>query len=174
MKQIKIKLRAIEPSDIDLIYSWENNPEVWDVSNTLIPFSRHTLEQYILSTQNLDIYIGRQLRLMVDAYENDSPKTVGSIDLFDFDPAHLRAGVGILIDGKERQKGYATEALKELIVYASSILHLHQLYCNILSSNHFSLKIFQSLGFSIIGLKKEWLKLNNSWQDEYMLQLLLQ
>ena len=30
----KIKLRALEPEDIELLYQWENNMEIWEVSNT--------------------------------------------------------------------------------------------------------------------------------------------
>ena len=34
-----VKLRAIEPEDVDLIYEWENDFELWNVSETLKPFS---------------------------------------------------------------------------------------------------------------------------------------
>src|ERR1043166_7160915 len=97
-----ISLRALEPSDIDLLYQWENDTDSWLVSNTTTPFSRFVLEQYI-ATAHLDIYTSKQLRLMVCNPEN---KAVGCIDLFDFEPLHLRAGIGILIaDVTERRKG---------------------------------------------------------------------
>lgn len=169
----KIELRAIEPSDINLIYSWENDHEIWKVSNTLVPFSRYLLEQYILTASNSDIYSAKQLRLMIDLIEKgDLRRTIGTLDLFDFDPHNSRAGIGILIDSSERGKGYAKLALQELIHYAFNVLLIHQLYCNISSQNIISLKLFQDLGFQIIGVKKDWLKTNNEYTDECFLQLI--
>ena len=103
---------------------------------------------------------------------NEGGETVGCIDLFDFDPVNLNAGVGILICGDHRNNGYATEALSMLVDYAFKTLHLHQLYCNITTNNEASLNLFQKQNFKIIGLKKEWIRTKDGWLDEYMLQLL--
>ena len=169
MKGKNISFRAPEPEDIDLLYAWENDTKIWHLSNTVTPYSRQILEEYILNAQQ-DIYTAKQLRLMIILISTG--KAVGCIDLFDYDPQHLRAGVGILIDDNHRQKGYASEALSVLIEYAFTILHLHQLYCNVTPDNETSLQLFQKQNFKIIGLKKEWLRVKNSWVDEYMLQLL--
>lgn len=169
-----VKLRAPEPSDLELLYLWENNMEIWKVSNTITPFSRYVLKRYI-ETAHLDIWDTKQLRLIIEAKnQNDLMHVpVGLVDIFDFDPFHLRAGVGILIANKEyRQKGYATEALRLLIRYAFEILQLNQLYCNISASNSVSLQLFQNQGFEIIGTKKNWLKTKTGWQDEVMLQII--
>lgn len=166
-----IKLRAVEPSDIDVLYQWENNMEIWQVSNTLAPFSRYALKRYIQNAQ-LDIYQTKQLRLIIETKGN-SPTPVGMIDLFDFDPFNQRAGVGILIaNTSDRQKGIATESLKILINYAFNTLGLNQLYCDISSSNTSSLQLFKNCGFSSIGTKKNWLKTGNGWDDVIMFQLL--
>ena len=167
-----ISLRALEPEDIDDLYKWENNTDVWRVSNTLVPFSKYILKKYIESS-HLDIYQTKQLRLMIVVNDNDNTKTIGTIDLFDFDPYHNRAGVGILIgDNNERNKGYASKALSKLIEYCFETLKLNQLYCNIAEDNQISLKLFGKHGFEIIGLKKQWLKYSNGYNNEYLLQLL--
>lgn len=163
-----ISFRAPEPGDIDILYKWENDISIWHLSNTITPFSRHVLEEYILNA-NQDIYSAKQLRLMII---NDKKDIVGCIDLFDFDPANMRAGIGILISEDYRDKGYATEALEMMIDYAFNTLHLHQLFCNITYDNTPSLKLFKKAGFEIIGLKKDWLRIKNSWTDEYILQLI--
>jgi diamine N-acetyltransferase len=169
-----VKLRAPELSDLELLYTWENNMEIWKVSNTITPFSRFVLKKYI-ETSQLDIWETKQLRLIIEAKTQSSLMyvPVGAVDLFDFDPFHSRAGVGILIANKEyRQKGFATEALRLLILYAFETLQLHQLYCNISSDNTVSLQLFQNQGFVIVGSKKEWLKMVDGWEDEVILQLL--
>jgi diamine N-acetyltransferase len=169
----RVVLRAVEPSDIDLIYLWENDPDNWFVSNTRTPYSRELIKKYVLSA-NQDIYEQKQLRLMIQTIE-DNPQErsqpIGTIDLFDFDPYHQRAGVGILIAKKEyRSKGYATDALKTLIDYCFSILGLHQIYCNIASTNSESIRLFTKAGFVVTGTKKEWLRSGKEWIDELLLQ----
>ena len=169
-----VKLRAPEPSDLELLYSWENNMEIWKVSNTLTPFSKYVLKKYI-ETSHLDIWETKQLRLIIEAKNQSSLMCVpvGTIDLFDFDPFHSRAGIGILIANMEyRKKGYATEALSLLIRYAFETLQLHQLYCNISHDNHVSLQLFKNHGFETVGTKKEWHKTVDGWNDEVMLQLI--
>jgi len=166
-----IALRALEPTDIDLLYKWENDTEIWHISNTLTPFSRFVLEQYLVNAHE-DIYASKQVRLMIDHINSPEVKTIGSVDLFDFSPHHKRAGVGILIAKEERGKGYASEALDLVIKYSFDTLNLHQLYCNISKDNEQSLKLFQKHGFMIIGNKKHWLRIEDSWVDEYMLQLI--
>jgi diamine N-acetyltransferase len=153
---------------------WENNMEIWNVSNTITPFSKYVLKKYI-ETSHLDIWETKQLRLIIEAKTQSSLMCVpvGAVDLFDFDPFHLRAGVGILIANKEhRQKGYAPEALRLLIRYAFETLQFHQLFCNISVGNSVSLQLFKNLGFMETGTKKQWLKTVNGWQDELHLQLL--
>jgi len=162
-----ISLRAIEPADIELLYNWENDTENWKVSNTQTPFSRFVLEQYITSAHQ-DIYTVKQLRLMICNVDN---KAVGCIDLFDFEPNHQRAGLGILIAEKsDRRKGYASEALNILIQYCFSSLNLHQLYCNITNDNEASVVLFQKHGFLITGIKKQWIRESGLFKDELLLQ----
>ena len=171
--QPEIKLRAVEPEDIDLLFQWENNKEIWHLSNTITPFSRHILTKYI-ETAHLDIYQTRQLRLMIDVLENDkNQRTVGAIDLFDFEPFHQRAGIGILISNtSDRNKGYASAALQSLIEYAFKTLHLNQLYCNLSPDNVSSIKLFRKHGFTEVGIKKMWNKTLTGYSDEILLQLI--
>jgi diamine N-acetyltransferase len=163
-----LKLRAMEPSDIDLMYEWENDPETWIFSNTHTPFSRFYLEQYVINS-HCDIYTEKQLRLMITNQKNE---TVGCVDLFEFDPKNKRAGVGILVAKDFRKKGYASETIDIIIHYAKTILALHQLFCNISSDNKKSLALFQKKGFVSNGLKKQWILSENQWLDEHFLQLI--
>ncbi len=167
LKDEFIFLRALEPSDLNTLYSWENDPLIWRISNTLVPFSRFTLEQYLLSNHS-DIFSTHQVRLMVCLHTSEQ---VGTVELFDFDPLHRRAGIGILIQNEYRTKGYAKSALHLLCNYAYNTLLMKQLYCNIGSGNATSLALFKNMGFSEVGLKKSWNKLpNGSWEDEWLLQ----
>lgn len=168
----QITLRALEPNDIDRMYQWENDLSVWPVSGTVVPFSRYTMEQFVTNSQH-DIYSSKQLRLAIDKKDHPliSGHTIGYIDLFDFDPTHLRAGVGILIgETVERRKGYARESLQLLSKYAFSTLHLHQLYCHIHTDNEPSIRLFNAAGFTVSGELKHWSLINGAWKNVYLLQ----
>lgn len=162
-------LRAMEPEDSELIFGWENNSEIWQVSDTLVPYSKYTIEQYVNSLQ--DIYTNKQLRLII--CESETGKAIGAMDIFDFNAFHSRAGIGILIAAaKDRKKGYASEALSLTIDYCFTTLMLNQIYCNIPSENEASLNLFLKSDFQIIGLMKNWNRTLNGFTDEYFLQLL--
>lgn len=164
------RLRALEAEDIDLLYAWENDPAVWGVSGTLTPFSRHTLRRF-LDEQRFDLYAARQLRLVVETRDRHA---VGLVDLFDFEPVDLRAGVGILIhDTGDRGRGYATDALAILCRYARQSLRLHQLWCDVTADNTASLALFRRAGFTECGRKHAWRRTPDGWTDELLLQKIL-
>jgi diamine N-acetyltransferase len=170
MKYKKIKLRALEPEDLELLYDWENNQSYWIVSNTISPFSKFTLKRY-LENSHKSIYETGQLRLMIEHIQDRV--TIGTIDIFDFDPFHKRAGLGILIANDDyRRKGFASMSLKCLIGYCFKTLQLHQLYCNILANNGESMDLFKKQGFVQTGIKKEWIKTSEGYMDEFIFQLI--
>lgn len=165
-----IFLRALEPEDLEFIYSIENNEEIWEISNTQTPYSRFLIRQY-LENAHQDIYEAKQLRLAI--CEKDGFTALGLIDLFDFDPVNQRAGVGIIIHNEEhRNKGVGKEALGLLIDYAFQRLQLHQLYANIDTGNAASITLFTNFGFEQIGVKKDWNRVDNQYKDEALYQLI--
>jgi diamine N-acetyltransferase len=169
MKFKEIKLRAVEPEDLELLYDWENNNDYWIISNTVTPFSKYTLKRYIENSHK-NVYEAGQLRLMIEHIKDK--QTIGTIDVFDFDPFHRRAGIGVLIAKNEyRRKGYASMAVTCLIEYCFKTLLLHQLYCNILENNCESIDLFKKLGFKEIGRKIDWIRTEQGYLTEIMFQL---
>ena len=162
-----VALRAMEPTDLELLYRWENDSDVWTISNTRTPFSKYVLKNFI-ETSSQDIYTAKQLRLMIN--EKSTGNTIGIIDLFDFDPFHLRVGVGILIGKEYRQKGYAKESLQLLKEYAFEVLQVQQIFCNIMEDNEVSLSLFAKEGFQVFGNKRKWIRTNDGFKDELILQ----
>jgi len=162
----KIKLRAAEPDDLEFLFEMENDTSLWHLSNTISPFSRFDLEQYILMSDK-DIYKIRQLRFIIEKLNGSA---VGIIDLFDFEPVHKRSGIGIMVKAEDQKNGYASAALELIFNYSVRMLGLHQLYCNIEYSNVNSLRLFEKNGFVITGNKKDWNNFQGEWVDELFLQ----
>jgi diamine N-acetyltransferase len=168
-----LKLRALEPFDLDLLYEWENNTTIWDIGNTLAPVSKYILHQYIENSRH-EISENKQLRLIIEQKETIPFLPIGTVDLFDIDFYHKRAGIGILIASDEhRKKGYARQAIALLESYAYNKLGLLQIYCHIQLNNTVSLKLFESAGYTISGKLINWHWSIKGMQDVYILQHLL-
>ena len=86
-----IRLRALEPEDIDVLYKWENDTRIWKMSNTVAPFSKYVLRRFV-EDQKYDIYETKQLRMIIESRADG--RAVGAIDLFEIDPTNRRAGGG--------------------------------------------------------------------------------
>lgn len=164
-----INLRALEPTDLTFLYQIENDELNWAVSNTQKPFSKFLLKQYLENAQQ-DIYEAKQLRLLITESKNDLP--IGLIDLFDYEPKHRRAGIGILIHPEYENKGYASEALKQLVHYAFTHIDIHQLYANITEDNVKSIALFEKFNFKKVGVKKDWIYINGTYKNELLYQLI--
>lgn len=157
-----IKLRALEPEDLEYIYKWENNANIWRFGDTITPFSQYILKQYLKESYK-DLFEAKQLRLMIISKSINKP--VGTIDVFNFDPYHNRAGVGILIEDEQQQKGFAKEAIQLLCDYCLGFLHMNQLYCHITVDNEKSIRLFETCGFEESGTLKKWNKGIDSYRD---------
>ena len=224
------RLRAVEPADVELLNTWENDPAVWAVSGTTEPFSREQIERFISrQLEGGDLLRTGQLRLMIEVPEPagaagtetagmetagtemagtemagtemagtetetepgmaDEAKvanpnrtarifrtfrTIGTLDLFEYDPLHGRAGLGILIyDRDDRCRGYAADAVERLCRYAREGLRMHQLWCNVGADNEASLGLFRKLGFREVGTKRDWLWTPEGYRDEILFQKIL-
>ena len=155
-------LRALEPEDLEFLYTIENNESFWEISHTQTPFSKYLLKQY-LENAHLDIFEAKQLRLLIE--EKSTKRQIGLIDLFDFNPQHKRAGIGILIHPNFQKNGFAFEALSILIDYAFKYLNLHQLYANITATNSKSISLFTKHKFKKVGIKKDWILSEGKFKD---------
>ena len=164
-----MKLRAIEPEDLDVLYQIENDRSLWHVGTTNVPYSRYTLHDYVATSAD-DIFADRQVRLVM---ENDEHEVVGMADLVHFDPQHQRAETGIVVMEPHRRKGYALQALQQLEDYALDTLHLHQLYAVIAANNDAALQLFQKAGYERQGLLKGWLCKGHDYQDAVLMQRFL-
>jgi diamine N-acetyltransferase len=165
----ELTLRAMEPEDLDLLYRIENDQQLWCLGVTNVPYSRYTLHDYIACSSG-DIYTDRQVRLII---ENGEHKTVGLIDLTNFDPKHLRAEIGIVIEVPMRRHGYATAAIDLLHQYAKSTLHLHQIFAIVGSGNTAARSLFRKHGYGESAHLKEWIYDGIAYHDAVVLQKIL-
>lgn len=151
---MNLKLRKIEPSDLPLLYQWENDATMWVDSDTHNPLSRHDLHQYIENTTG-DIYRDGQLRLIIEDSQL-STQIMGCIDLFDFDGRNRKAAIGMYIAPDARGKGVGKQAVQLLEDYAFGFLRLRMLYAIISVHNIACSHIYEQMGYTPSSVLKDW------------------
>ena len=163
-----VTLRALEPTDLETLYHWENDTALWAVSDTIAPYSREALWHY-LQNYTGDLYAQRQLRLMVTLTEDGTP--AGTVDFLNFDPLNNRAELGLFIATEFRGKGLGRQALDLLTSYARHHIGLRQLYVYIAIDNEVCLKLFEDYGYRHVGTLQSWVKRGNTYRDVALLQM---
>lgn len=155
----------MELTDIEMMYSLENNPELWAMGCTTVPYSRHALRQFVEQTAG-DIYADRQVRLVIEA----DGEPVGCADLYDVDARNLRAAISVAVLPQHRGRGIGQEAVRQLVDYATRHLGLHTLTCITAASNHAMGGAARHAGFTECGRLCDWLRIDGTPHDAVILQ----
>ena len=162
-------LRLLESSDLEFLERIENDTRLWKYSNTTEPYSNQVLGIYIQNAKQDIVDGGQQRFVIVDSNSNK----LGLIDLFDYEPKHARAAVGVVIVEEHRGMGYAKEGLQLLEKTAIQKLNLHQLYAGVSIENAPSRALFKAAGYVETAIKKDWSYYENQFHDEIIVQKFL-
>lgn len=160
-----IALRALEPEDLDLLCTIENDPDMWDVGTTATPYSRHALRQHIRA-MGADITECGELRLVI--CQDTTP--VGLVDLTSYNARAQRAEVSIALLAAYRHQGIGKAALQALEAHCRRYTHLHQLYAIVGDNNKNSQTLFESCGYVRAAELRDWHFANGMYQNAVLYQ----
>lgn len=73
----EVRLRALEPEDLEWLYTVENDTDLWRWGNANVPYSRYVLKTYIAESRH-DIYADGQLRLAITSACGDEVMAVST------------------------------------------------------------------------------------------------
>lgn len=170
MKTKDLFLRPVEPEDLDLLYSWENDTALMQYGSVHLPYSRFLMKKYI-ELAHEDLYDARQFRWMIDSTEDAA--VVGHIDLYDFDPADMRAAVAVAIEDRWQGRGWAAQALKCVAQYCAEQYLMHQLYAYVTEENEASRALFKKCGFLETSALRSWKRVRGGFMDVFVYQKIL-
>lgn len=160
-----LRLRAVEPRDIDFMLRWENDPELWDYSDFTAPVSSRILREYI-DSYTADPWRDGQLRLMADL----DADTVGIADLYRLDPVNAHGFIGIFTAPGFRRRGLGVQMVEQLCALAFTRLGLRQLCALVADGNVASLALFARCGFAVTGRLRQWTRTAYGFRDVIVLQ----
>lgn len=163
-----VKLRNVETADVDFLCEIENDSSNWSVSDTLAPYSRTTMMEYI-QNESLGILANCQQRFIIEDKEKN---IVGAIDVYDVDFFSHKASIGIVIKDNCRRNGYGSESLRLLKEYCFSHLDFQMLYAYVETGNEPSISLMKSAGFENTATLKNWRRIGKEYKDVYVFQML--
>jgi len=147
----KIRIRALEKTDIEEIMKWINDPEVMKNLLMRYPVSRYQEERWI--ERALD---DSNPKNKVFAVETKEGVYLGGIGLHAINWENRNAEVGIVIGKKEYwNKGYGTDAMMALLDFAFHQMNLHRVYLRVFEFNIKGIKSYEKCGFKREGVLRD-------------------
>ena len=138
-----VRLRAMEPEDLEDSYKWANDCEVtlWLTSPRYL-VSRETEQQWIDDAPANNF---SDVRL---AIETKDGKHIGGINLHRVHPEDRKAGLGIMIGERDHwSNGYGTDAVTTLLAFAFDEMNLHRVWLHAFADHDHAIKCYQRCGF---------------------------
>ena len=165
----KIRLRALEKSDLAKVWEWVNDEEVmWFWAAPRNTQSLAEVEQWFARLQEVAGYSSKQFII-----ENEEGKTIGRIFYEHLDTRHQRTEVGMQIGEKEYWgRGYGTDAVIAFLDYLFNELGLHRVYLRVQSYNTRALKCYEKCGFIQEGVLRHHCFTRGKYYDELLMGIL--
>ena len=169
IKGKKVVLRAVEESDMDLLRTLINDPEIEKtVVGRSFPVSsyqqRKWFEEHGHSTEKL-------LRLII---ETEKDGAIGTVSLGEFDwinrVAH-RSDIKIL-SSKVTENGVAVDAMNTLFKYAFDELNLNRIEGSVLDYNEQAIAMNKLLGYEFEGRQRQAVYKDGEYHDLILLSML--
>jgi RimJ/RimL family protein N-acetyltransferase len=159
----KVRLRAIEPSDWETYFAWDQDDEQ---SRALyfVPFpqsqasAKQFAEKAAMGKPESDNF-----RFVI---ENSEHKVVGDITTHNCDQRNGNFSWGVNIKQEYRRKGYASEAIRLVMRYYFQELRYQKVTISIYSFNKASIKLHERLGFQQEGRIRRTVFTGGQYFDE--------
>ena len=141
----RLRLRALERSDVPQYYEWVNDPEVTAGLTLFLPMSTLDEEKWFEdSTQR-----PQETRpLVIEVREGDGWQMVGNCSFIDLDWVARSAEFGIMIGDKTVwNRGYGTETVLLLLQHGFNTLNLNRISLKVFADNERAIRAYEKAGF---------------------------
>ncbi len=167
----RLNIRDLTYADLNDIHDLHSRPET-DEFNTLgipktIDVTKNILNEWIIA-QNDD----PRTSYIFAVELSESHQFIGLIALVRSALKYRSGEVWYKIHPDYWRKGYATEALKELLDFSFNKLQLHRIDAGCVIENIASIKVLEKVGMTREGSKRLALPIRGTWRDSYEYSIL--
>jgi RimJ/RimL family protein N-acetyltransferase len=164
----RVRIRALEKTDIDEIMKWVNDPEVTSTLVIRYPSSRYEEEKWIEKMLE-----ATDARNKFFALETKDGIYLGGIGLHNINWESGNAEVGIVIGKKEYwSKGYGTDAMMTLLNFAFNQMNLHRIYLRVFDFNPRGIRSYEKCGFKKEGVLRNDLYTSGEYHDTIIMGIM--
>ena len=149
----RVRLRAVDRTDLPKFQAWLNDPEVTDGLAHHLPVSIEEEEQWFSTLGNEP---PEQRPLSIEIRSGEGWQLAGNTRLFHLKWLHRSAEFGIIIGDKALwDHGYGTEVLELMLAHAFETLNLNRIYLHVYSSNQRARRSYEKAGFVVEGTLRQ-------------------
>ena len=156
-----VKLTPLEESDADLLYVWQNTPNIRDMTMGFrFPIQRGAVKEWINSQRE------QNAKSRVVFAVRQKEELIGTAQLQNIDQYQRRAMLGVYIgESRKRNNGLGFISCTLLIDYAFNGLDLRKIGLEVLSINKNAISLYEKLGFQKEGMKRNEYFLDGQYLD---------
>lgn len=158
----KIRLRAIEPSDVEHFTRWNLDSERARHLDFVWPPQSNTSLQAWAEEQSRRKMENDRFHWII---ENTDSVPVGSISTHNCNPRDGTFSYGIDIASEHQRKGYAAEAIRLVLKYYFEELRYQKVTVPVHSDNEPSIQLHQTLGFQHEGTQRRMMYTQGRFVD---------
>jgi RimJ/RimL family protein N-acetyltransferase len=167
----RIRLRAVERSDIPNFVRWFNDPEVRRYLLIYAPISGAQEEQWF--EQMLEQQGKEQFVFAVDARVGDEWVHIGNVGLHRINWKDRSAVFGIVLGERAYwDRGYGTDATCTTLRFAFEELNLHRVELEVFDENVRARRCYEKAGFRYEGTRREAAFFNGVYHDAHLMSVL--
>jgi RimJ/RimL family protein N-acetyltransferase len=146
-----IRLRAREPEDEQLLFTWFNDPEVTEfLGGERYPISRATQREFLARPGPNYESAGFAVETLADR------RLIGGVDLRTSDPANRSATLGIAIGDKTCwDGGYGTDTMRTVCRFGFEVMNLHRIQLTTSAANLRARRVYEKVGFREEGILRD-------------------
>lgn len=166
----KVRLRALEMSDLDDIMKNWNNINLRKFLMTPLPYSREEEEEWIRSTW--------ERRKKGEGYlfaieDKETKEFLGSGGFNSVNKINRSTELGIAIHAEKNwSKGYGTDAMEVLLKIGFDYLNFHCIQLRVHEYNARAIRVYEKVGFTQIGKLREAHFFNGEYHDVILMDIL--
>ncbi len=168
----RVRLRAIERSDIPTFVRWFNDPEVRQYLLMHAPISTAQEERWF------EDMLQRQQRreeflFTVEARVGDEWVPIGNVGLRRINWKDRRAVLGIALGEKAYwDQGYGTDATHTMLRFAFEELNLHRVELEVFDENVRARRCYEKAGFRYEGIRRQAVFSEGRYHDVHLMSVL--
>jgi diamine N-acetyltransferase len=166
----RIRLRAVERSDLPRYVEWLNDPQVTSGVGRFLPMGIEEEEQWCTNMLERDPI---ERPFAIDVLVDEDWSHIGGCGLFGFNHQARCAELGIMIGARNFwDQGFGSEVIELLLQYGFQTLNLHRIFLHVHAFNERAIRVYRRLQFIEEGRLRDHHYFNGQYCDTLIMSIL--